>query len=461
MAPHRTPFGGPVRPVDNSRQRPAHRALVGRVVQYGPRCAEDSYTPLAWTLATGAAVTLSWWGVHTVMSGTAYDPPRALPDHGGRRRPRRQSKPQASSHGSRPPTPVARRAPSAAGRRARRPRRPPDPPPSPPTTSRPSASAADGRVRAGEGLRHSTAAGSVFDLGDDLRRRWSSATPGAGWRMQVWKHGDVDPGGRSPGTGRGVGVLHLARPSAARGDRRPSCRSSDRRDPEPAVRRPHAERPTAAAPARRTAAASVTGAAPPVKSVSARPCSTRPGCGSDAARRVSSATGSGWSEATQHGVAEALAAQHGRVGDQRELREDGRPRWRSGRADGRAAGRRRGWRRSSRRASATRRTSSRNSVARQMRGGAGPAEHVRDDEVRPAVRHLGEPVAGVDGPDPDPGARVQRQLPADQLDEGRVELDDLLGGAGAGGGDVAGEGEGARRRGARRAGAAGRARRDR
>lgn len=34
---------------------------------------------LAWTLATGAAATLSWWGVHTVMAGTAYDPPRALP----------------------------------------------------------------------------------------------------------------------------------------------------------------------------------------------------------------------------------------------------------------------------------------------------------------------------------------------------------------------------------------------
>ncbi|MFE6852880.1 hypothetical protein ACFVDH_19065, partial [Streptomyces sp. NPDC057674] len=34
---------------------------------------------LAWSLATGAAVTLSWWGVHTVMSGTVYDPPRALP----------------------------------------------------------------------------------------------------------------------------------------------------------------------------------------------------------------------------------------------------------------------------------------------------------------------------------------------------------------------------------------------
>lgn len=34
---------------------------------------------IAWALSTGAAVTLSWWGVHTVMAGTAYDPPRALP----------------------------------------------------------------------------------------------------------------------------------------------------------------------------------------------------------------------------------------------------------------------------------------------------------------------------------------------------------------------------------------------
>ncbi|MGW7350782.1 hypothetical protein [Streptomyces sp. NPDC054784] len=33
----------------------------------------------AWTAATGAAVTLSWFAVHTMLAGTAYDPPRALP----------------------------------------------------------------------------------------------------------------------------------------------------------------------------------------------------------------------------------------------------------------------------------------------------------------------------------------------------------------------------------------------
>lgn len=76
-----------------------------------------------------------------------------------------------------------------------------------------------------------------------------------------------------------------------------------------------------------------------------------------------------------------------------------------------------------------------------MGGGAGPAEHVRDDQVRPAVRELAEPFAGVGRPDPDPGLGVQREVVADELYEGRVELDDLLGGAGAGRGGVPGEGE--------------------
>ncbi|NSC21873.1 hypothetical protein FM076_11940, partial [Streptomyces albus subsp. chlorinus] len=38
---------------------------------------------VAWTLATGAATTLSWFGVHTVLDDSSYDPPRALPvSHG-------------------------------------------------------------------------------------------------------------------------------------------------------------------------------------------------------------------------------------------------------------------------------------------------------------------------------------------------------------------------------------------
>ncbi|MBB1244831.1 hypothetical protein GL263_14825, partial [Streptomyces durbertensis] len=33
----------------------------------------------AWTAATAAAMTLSWFGVRTVLTGTVYDRPRAMP----------------------------------------------------------------------------------------------------------------------------------------------------------------------------------------------------------------------------------------------------------------------------------------------------------------------------------------------------------------------------------------------
>ncbi len=76
-----------------------------------------------------------------------------------------------------------------------------------------------------------------------------------------------------------------------------------------------------------------------------------------------------------------------------------------------------------------------------MGGGAGPAEHVRDDQVGPAVREPAEPFTGVGRADPDARLGVQREVVADELDERRVEFHDLLGGAGSGGGGVAGEGE--------------------
>ncbi|MFE3636292.1 hypothetical protein [Streptomyces sp. NPDC059168] len=132
---------------------------------------------LAWLLATGAAVTLSWWGVHTVMAGTAYDPPRALPiaaaDTTGRRtepagspsaRPTRASRPSAEPSArtpSRTPSGTAGASPSASA------------------TAAPTAS---GRVKA-----YDTAGGrAVFDLGT-ADATLVSATPGTGWSMQVWK----------------------------------------------------------------------------------------------------------------------------------------------------------------------------------------------------------------------------------------------------------------------------------
>ncbi|MFF5024934.1 hypothetical protein ACWCPJ_18245 [Streptomyces collinus] len=129
---------------------------------------------LAWLLATGAAVTLSWWGVHTVMAGTAYDPPRALPITSG----------GATTQRSGPlRSPSARPAPSRSPSS-----RPPAPAPShtPGRSAGPSPSAgattAPGRIEP-----YDTAGGrAVFDLGT-ASATLVSATPGTGWSMQVWK----------------------------------------------------------------------------------------------------------------------------------------------------------------------------------------------------------------------------------------------------------------------------------
>ncbi|MGW0545903.1 hypothetical protein [Streptomyces altiplanensis] len=156
---------------------------------------------VAWSLATGAAVTLSWWGVHTVMAGTAYDPPQALPVPTGppaqsaaaqsvkaqsssssTRRPEDDGGPagQPERSASPPATPADRSAPApsrtpggSAGRSgAGSPSQP---------SSRPPA-AADSRVKS-----YTTEGGRVtFDLGK-TSAKLVSATPATGWSMQVWK----------------------------------------------------------------------------------------------------------------------------------------------------------------------------------------------------------------------------------------------------------------------------------
>ncbi|MFJ1746115.1 hypothetical protein ACIOJD_07705 [Streptomyces sp. NPDC088116] len=140
---------------------------------------------LAWSLATGSAVTLAWWGVQTVMAGTAYDPPRTLrlpTDSATKQRP----DPVASST-RRPESPTAKpsspsRTPSAEPSETRRPSpRPSDeaPPPAPGTGTDVSDT---GRIKGYtvEGGR------VVFDLGE-TSAELVSATPDSGWQMQVWK----------------------------------------------------------------------------------------------------------------------------------------------------------------------------------------------------------------------------------------------------------------------------------
>ncbi|MFE7897497.1 hypothetical protein ACFU3E_08185 [Streptomyces sp. NPDC057424] len=131
---------------------------------------------LAWLLATGAAVTLSWWGVHTVMAGTAYDPPRALPI---RAADAFTQEPKALATPPEPTPPPKRREPStpAAATSGK-----PSPSPTPSSSSGTAAPAAPGRVKS-----YDTDGGrAVFDLGK-ASASLVSATPGAGWSMQVWK----------------------------------------------------------------------------------------------------------------------------------------------------------------------------------------------------------------------------------------------------------------------------------
>ncbi|MFE0100215.1 hypothetical protein [Streptomyces sp. NPDC059009] len=143
---------------------------------------------MAWSLATGAAVTLSWWGVHTVMAGTAYDPPRALPLQSGA-----GAEPLVSAT-QRPENPPSSGKPSKSHKPSGKPSKPtpsksskpgtknPEPPPSSSSSSSASSSASAGNVKS-----YNTDGGRVvFDIGEDSATL-VSATPASGWSVQVWK----------------------------------------------------------------------------------------------------------------------------------------------------------------------------------------------------------------------------------------------------------------------------------
>ncbi|MFD8571822.1 hypothetical protein [Streptomyces sp. NPDC059639] len=138
---------------------------------------------VAWLLATGAAVTLSWWGVHTVMAGTAYDPPKALPVVG-------QDGPSPLASSTHRPEPSPSASSSTASAKPSRPASSKPASPSRTSTGAPPASSpgsSPGTSSSGTVKSYATAGGrAVFDLGD-TSATLVSATPGAGWSVQVWK----------------------------------------------------------------------------------------------------------------------------------------------------------------------------------------------------------------------------------------------------------------------------------
>lgn len=150
----------------------------------------------AWLAATTAAVTLSWFGVHTVLAGTVYDPPRTLPVSG--EGDASETEPESSStHRPKPspttlPPPPTTSPPSPDkekdeddGRDEKNDEagspRAPSTPPSERTPPR------GGAERTSE-IQGATVRGgrAVFDVRKDTASL-VSATPEAGWDMQVWE----------------------------------------------------------------------------------------------------------------------------------------------------------------------------------------------------------------------------------------------------------------------------------
>lgn len=143
----------------------------------------------AWTLATGAAVTLSWFGVHTVLSGTAYDAPRALPlsdqvassgaraDGGATPRVSSTHRPKPSASTGRSPSPGDDK-----------PSKPAKPSPTGATRTGPSAAPPGSSAPPGGQIKsYSTAGGRVVFTMGNSSAELVSATPNSGWEMQVWK----------------------------------------------------------------------------------------------------------------------------------------------------------------------------------------------------------------------------------------------------------------------------------
>ncbi|MFC4036463.1 hypothetical protein ACFO3J_34245 [Streptomyces polygonati] len=154
----------------------------------------------AWTLTTAAAVALSWFGVHSVLRSTAYDLPRALPisTPSGILVPA-TSRPPMPSPTPRPHrTAPAPRPPTTTGAAALPPKTPPGTPhPVPSPTAATTATGSTGTstststgtppgASSGD-IRGYTVRGGrvVLDL-TSTDASLVTATPAAGWKMQVW-----------------------------------------------------------------------------------------------------------------------------------------------------------------------------------------------------------------------------------------------------------------------------------
>lgn len=136
----------------------------------------------AWAAATGAAVALSWLGVHAVLTGAAFEQPTALPLPSPKADGTPYS-PTAAPEQPRPaeqpatPTPTQPTSPAATATHGTTPAATAPPPTRRPTpTPTPTSTVKSYPIPGGK---------VALDLMPD-RASLVSATPDPGWQMQVW-----------------------------------------------------------------------------------------------------------------------------------------------------------------------------------------------------------------------------------------------------------------------------------
>ncbi|MFC9326276.1 hypothetical protein [Kitasatospora sp. NPDC057015] len=139
----------------------------------------------AWAAATGAAVALSWLGVHAVLTGAAFEQPSALPLPSPAAK--EVAAVESDSSSPSPSTAKVESTPTAAlGTATQRAAAPATSSPPPAPAAAPTRKAATPT----SSVRSFLVPGGRVAL--DLRPTSAelvSATPDAGWQMQVW-HGD-------------------------------------------------------------------------------------------------------------------------------------------------------------------------------------------------------------------------------------------------------------------------------
>jgi hypothetical protein len=146
----------------------------------------------AWTATTAAAVTLSWFGVHSVLRSTAYDLPRALPITrssgaadteppvaSSTQRPRPSTPPPTppASPTAPTPTPIRPGPPAGTTTVAVPPKTAPGSThPTPPATTAPTGAVHNYTVHGGRVVLSLTSSAASL----------VTASPNTGWKMQVW-----------------------------------------------------------------------------------------------------------------------------------------------------------------------------------------------------------------------------------------------------------------------------------